>query len=337
MEAYSSVSEADKIVSLLFSLVNDTSLPAEARAKRRHVRFTSIRDKPYFPIPFKETELGSALKALEGCLAAALADCRDCGPGVSQTHGAITVDLEKTTAFLFQAYLARVGGLGKLDAKVKPLLKDTDLLQAQSNPYRRLAANLYKTALEGHYYHIHGSLEASTTLRMLGLETHRDDLASHHDIVAVIEAAVQSFTPSQLEVLNAKHRQAGAMALSHQDFVKTPHGMTNMRLPPYSVEQLEGQTAACRLTDRGDGRLLAGIKVVELARIIAGPVIGRILAEYGADVLKVTSPRLSDVPFFQVDGNMGKRATELDLKTEQGRRVFEQLVANADVRKLLWA
>ena len=59
--------------------------------------------------------------------------------------------------------------------------------------------------------------------------------------------------------------------------------------------------------------------------------MGRILAEYGADVLKITSPNLSDVPFFQVDGNMGKHAADLDLKTESGRATFEALVSEADV------
>lgn len=49
-------------------------------------------------------------------------------------------------------------------------------------------------------------------------------------------------------------------------------------------------------------QVLSGIRVLELCRIIAGPAIGRTLAEYGADVIKVTSPYLSDVPFFQVDG-----------------------------------
>ena len=71
--------------------------------------------------------------------------------------------------------------------------------------------------------------------------------------------------------------------------------------------------------------------MLEMCRIIAGPVIGRILAEYGADVLKITSPNLSDVPFFQVDGNMGKHAAEADLKTPQGRKEFERLLAEADV------
>lgn len=71
--------------------------------------------------------------------------------------------------------------------------------------------------------------------------------------------------------------------------------------------------------------------MLEICRIIAGPTVCRILGEYGADVLKITSPNLSDVPFFQVDGNMGKRAADLDLKSEAGRKVFESLLAEADV------
>ena len=71
--------------------------------------------------------------------------------------------------------------------------------------------------------------------------------------------------------------------------------------------------------------------MLELCRIIAGPIMGRILAEYGADVLKITSPHLSDVPFFQVDGNMGKHAASLDLKTAEGREAFEKLALEADV------
>jgi crotonobetainyl-CoA:carnitine CoA-transferase CaiB-like acyl-CoA transferase len=55
------------------------------------------------------------------------------------------------------------------------------------------------------------------------------------------------------------------------------------------------------------------------------------LGEYGADVLKITSPNLSDVPFFQVDGNMGKHAADLDLKTAAGKEKFEELLATVDV------
>jgi crotonobetainyl-CoA:carnitine CoA-transferase CaiB-like acyl-CoA transferase len=71
--------------------------------------------------------------------------------------------------------------------------------------------------------------------------------------------------------------------------------------------------------------------VLELCRIIAGPVITRILAEYGADVLKITNSNLSDVPFFQMDVNMGKHAADLDLKTTAGRKKFEELLVDTDV------
>jgi len=78
-------------------------------------------------------------------------------------------------------------------------------------------------------------------------------------------------------------------------------------------------------------QILSGIRVLELCRIIAGPAIGRTLAEYGAQVIKVTSPNLSDVPFFQVDGNTGKHTCDLDLKSPHGRQTFEDLLQTADV------
>jgi hypothetical protein len=63
-------------------------------------------------------------------------------------------------------------------------------------------------------------------------------------------------------------------------------------------------------------QILQGIKVLELCRIIAGPTITRILAEYGAEVLKITSPDLSDVPFFQVDGYHRILMVMLTLETQ---------------------
>lgn len=119
---YSSVHETKRIVALLLELV---SLPPEVRSSLEHnVSFTSSRDFPYFPIPFKETELGAALKAVEGSVASALAGLQDETP--KDRH--ITVNLERTTAFLFQAYLATVGGQGKLESGVKRFLKGKALV-----------------------------------------------------------------------------------------------------------------------------------------------------------------------------------------------------------------
>lgn len=116
---YSSLSESSRILDLLLGTVDEVSLPPEAASQKSNVEFTVVRDQPYFPIPFKETEVSAALKAIEGSVAAALADLQD----GSRKGRKIHVSLEKTTAFLFQAYLARVGGLGKLDKEVRKLLK----------------------------------------------------------------------------------------------------------------------------------------------------------------------------------------------------------------------
>ena len=78
-----------------------------------------------------------------------------------------------------------------------------------------MSANLYKTKTEGEYYHIHGSLEASTTLKMIGLEPFRPDLETHEQISSTIEAAVMQFTTAELEEMNAVKRQAGVPVLKH--------------------------------------------------------------------------------------------------------------------------
>lgn len=107
---YSMVEEAKRLLDLLLSIV---MLPPEIEQLRDTVNFTASRQHPYFPIPFKETELGAALKAIEGCVVSALAGGRQ----------QVTVDLQKTTAFMSQTYLATVDGYGKLDAECKRYLK----------------------------------------------------------------------------------------------------------------------------------------------------------------------------------------------------------------------
>ena len=295
-----------------------------------NVTFTSQSEDIYFPIPFKETETSAALKAIEAGLVAELSRIRY----DSTTLPKITIQLEKVACFMFATYIASIDGYRKLDPRAKTRLKDTDLLKAQSIPYRRMSANLYRTKDPGRFYHIHGSLEATKTLNMIGLEGHRPDLIEMDDIVSTIESHVQRFTVAELETLNAQNKQAGVECMKHADFLATPHGQIAQSLPPWEIETLEIATPPTAFPPPRPGnenRPLDGIRVLELCRIIAGPTMGKILAEYGADVLKVTSPNLSDVPFFQVDGNMSKHTTDLDLKSPQGRATFESLLAEADV------
>ncbi len=220
--AFSSLEETRRVLALIVSLV---TLPKDVETiVQNKVSFTAKQDLPYFPIPFKETETTAGLKAIEAAFALALQSLKTPAPHRQDQHAhRIIIDHEKTTAFLFQAYLARVGPFGKLQHEAKRYLKDTDLLQAQSDPYRRMSANLYETRDPGQYYHIHGSLEASTTLAMIGLEPFRSDLATHAAIVDTIESRVKKFSVTELEALNLKYKEAGIPALKYEEFLRTPH------------------------------------------------------------------------------------------------------------------
>jgi crotonobetainyl-CoA:carnitine CoA-transferase CaiB-like acyl-CoA transferase len=94
---------------------------------------------------------------------------------------------------------------------------------------------------------------------------------------------------------------------------------------------------------------LSGIRVIELARVLAGPWAGQMLADMGADVIKVENPDGGDdtrawgPPFVEGrDGenlsaayyhatNRGKRSIAVDLKTQEGQDIVRRLVASADV------
>ena len=103
------------------------------------------------------------------------------------------------------------------------MLPDTDLLQAQSNLYRRLSANLYGTKNPGEYFHLHGSLEATTALNMIGLEGHRPDMTDYRECIKLIESHVKQFTAAELERMNAEKRQAGVTCMRWEDFKKTDY------------------------------------------------------------------------------------------------------------------
>ena len=79
---------------------------------------------------------------------------------------------------------------------------------------------------------------------------------------------------------------------------------------------------------------LKGIKVLDLCQVVAGPTCGRLLAEYGAEVLKINNPRLMD-NYTALAGhetqNNGKTCVFLDLKSDEGKKMLDHLIREADV------
>ncbi|MCC7426642.1 MAG: CoA transferase [Alphaproteobacteria bacterium] len=108
-----------------------------------------------------------------------------------------------------------------------------------------------------------------------------------------------------------------------------PHGQAMLAEPLFDIERIGD--APVEPLPPGGARPLAGVRVLDLTRVIAGPVGGRTLAEHGADVLRVTGPHLYDVPALVMDNSRGKRSAVLDLCLADDQARLVALAATGDV------
>lgn len=99
------------------------------------------------------------------------------------------------------------------------------------------------------------------------------------------------------------------------------------------LAELEAQPpqAPSRAVEATMRAALDGVRVLDLCIILAGPTLGRTLAEFGADVIKIDNPTRGGYVASHNDVNRGKRSLLLDLKSEAGRDVFWRLLEGADV------
>ncbi|EWC61688.1 CAIB/BAIF family protein [Actinokineospora spheciospongiae] len=107
-----------------------------------------------------------------------------------------------------------------------------------------------------------------------------------------------------------------------------PQGVAVAAEPLVAVDRVGDGSA--RPLPRAD-RPLAGVRVLDLTHVIAGPVCGRTLAAHGADVLHVGAAHLPTAHPLAVDTGFGKRTTHLDLRAEENRAVLRALLADGDV------
>lgn len=107
-----------------------------------------------------------------------------------------------------------------------------------------------------------------------------------------------------------------------------PQGAAVAGLPLLTIERI-GDARALPL--RGGTRPLTGVRVLDLTRVIAGPVCGRTLAGHGADVLLVSGPRLPAIAPLVIETGPGKLSCFLDLRDGADRATFRALLRDADV------
>lgn len=138
-------------------------------------------------------------------------------------------------------------------------------------------------------------------------------------------------------LMNQVHRQAGTIAYTSEEYFASEHGAANSHVGLYEiVHHPVVSQAPCWWPDApgfssSPARPLAGLKVVDLTRVIAGPTITKSLAELGASVMRVTSPHIADFTSVFRDLNWGKWNCHLHLKDECDKEKLRDLIRDADV------
>ncbi len=115
---------------------------------------------------------------------------------------------------------------------------------------------------------------------------------------------------------------------SFEEWDAHPQGRAVADLPLFSIEKIGD--APPQPLPAGD-RPLSGIKVLDLTRVIAGPVCGRTLASHGADVLLITAAHLPSMEALVIDNGRGKLSAHLDLREAAGRETLAALLRKADI------
>ncbi|MBB6405911.1 CoA transferase [Arthrobacter sp. AZCC_0090] len=144
-----------------------------------------------------------------------------------------------------------------------------------------------------------------------------------------VEAAVAGLRAEELETAIVEAGGCAAVMHNRRQWLASAPGAATADAPPLTV--VERQSPGIR-TPNAVGQLpFDGVRVLDLTRVIAGPVCTKFLAGYGADVLRIDPPGFDEVPSLLPETTLGKRTAALDLTASSDRATFEELLAGADV------
>lgn len=229
---------------------------------------------------------------------------------------------------------------GPISPETQKLFPNEDKHRAVDVLHRTLTTNIYKTR-DGRYYHIHGllapficvvmesylngigSMNPGPTLTALGLPLEGEPDDTYESVVRRFQEVVSQLDSSDLdELMNEQHRQAGTIAYTADEYSATEQGQQCAKVGIYELSKdSESEEPASwwpetvpQSSDSTSIKPLAGLKVIDLTRVIAGPAISRSLAEMGASMMRVTSPNITDLSVLHQDLNWGKWNCHLDLK-----------------------
>jgi hypothetical protein len=190
-------------------------------------------------------------------------------------------------------------------------------------PVWDVVAGDYATADGWIRLHTNAIHHRDAALAVLGCAVDRD----------AVTRAVAGWRGEELEAAVVGNGGCAAVMRSAAVWAAHPQGVAVAAEPlvAFETRRLDGIAAARGWPGAATpARPLAGLKVLDLTRVIAGPVATRFLAGYGADVLRIDPPSWNE-PGAIPEVTLGKRCARLDLRQPADRAVFEALLAEADV------
>jgi crotonobetainyl-CoA:carnitine CoA-transferase CaiB-like acyl-CoA transferase len=143
-----------------------------------------------------------------------------------------------------------------------------------------------------------------------------------------VVAAFGRWDSAELEDAANAQGLALTIARTPREWLEHPQGALLARTPVIEIEKV-GDSDPWPLAP--SGRPLGDVRVLSFTHAIAGPTVGRTLAEHGADVLNATFPNHFEHDFIYNEANVGSRSANLDLRIEEHRTRVEELLAGADV------
>ncbi|KAF2751320.1 CoA-transferase family III [Sporormia fimetaria CBS 119925] len=314
------------------------NLPSEIEECASKVRFEGT-DMPSIPINWRFAESISSLKGLEAAMVNVLLKRKY---GVEPQEAVINTD--HAQLFIMSVLLWTIDPEGenltfasmanpRTKDQVEKFFKDCDLHEASSSHYRASATNVYQTK-DGRYFHLHGSMNPEPSQQSLGLPPHMDAATPEESWKPYIEKMAQIDSAEMQKQASDVYKQAGTICWTTEEFKNSEHGKANAHVGLYEIAALKNdQQPPCwwpETPQTSAQRPLAGLKVVDLTRVIAAPAVTRGLAELGASVMRVTAPHITDMN-LHVDMNWGKWNASLDFRKEEDREQLRALVRDADI------
>ena len=285
------------------------------------------QDLPCIPGPIKSQAVTAVLHAMVGIVGLEILRLR----GISDST-VVHIDTDHAGLYPATAALVNIDGITGPPVIKLPTVPQWDKDRASNSPLVYRATAIHETADKGAWFQLHGSLDSWKMLAEIGIGKDLDaQIRTNDEAYVLIQERVRTYRAREIEQLMVEKGLSGSIVHSPEGWRQTEMGKSLSRHPLINYQQ-QTSTAPMPFPSLADKRPLAGIKVVELTRIIAGAAAGAALASLGAEVIRVNSSKLKDYTPAQPSALMaGKTTIDLDLEDPADHQKLMQLFEQADV------